>query len=419
MKEIKHTNQAKPLPQLIDEVNSILAERGYGKSSRRHYGCILNVFKQFSTSETYSDEEGARFLAERYGVEIKSENTDRLTSHTQTAFRAMMILSDYYHGRAFAKRRCRRESKYQWAGEPLKEFEDFLQTDRFCGWSKGFQTQCFAEFKRLSVYLHENRIKALAEITPAMLVKYLSTSLAEYSSSKRSVAFSIFRTFFRFVYISEYHHLDLSESIPSVRRAQSGLSFDWADGAIDRLLSCIDRGNPTEARDYAMILLISRLGLRISDVKNLRMSDVVWEENRIELVQQKTKEPLVLPLLKDVGEAIIDYLRFYRPPSTEDEYIFLSHAIPFERLSDNNDIVGRLNKYIERAGIEIPINRMKGPHSLRHALAVKLIDNNISLLTISGILGHTDIRSTADYLRVNVELLRQCTLSPEVNCNVR
>jgi len=196
-----------------------------------------------------------------------------------------------------------------------------------------------------------------------------------------------------------------------------GLPFDWANGAIDKLLACTDRGNPTEARDYAIILLISRLGLRISDVKNLKMRDIIWEENRIEMVQQKTDNPLSLPLLRDVGEAIIEYLKFYRPASSEEDYVFLSHAIPFKRLSDNNDIHGRLGRYIERAGINIPTNRMKGPHSLRHALAVKLIDNNISLLTISAILGHSDIRSTADYLRVNVELLRQCTLSPEVNCN--
>lgn len=388
MQETKQGNEKKALSQLIEEVNAVLSERGYSKSSRRHYGCILNVFKQFSTSETYSDEEGARFLTERYGVEIKSKNPNKLTAHTQTAFRAMMILSDYYHDRAFAKRRCRKESKYVWHGEPLREFEEFLQTDRFYVWSKGYQTQCLAEFKRLSEYLNDNQIKTIAKITPAMLVKYLSTALAGYSSSKRSVAFSIFRTFFRFVYISEYHPLDLSESIPIVRRTPSGLPFAWADGAIDKLLSCMDRGNPTEARDYAIILLISRTGLRISDVRNLKMKDIFWEERRIEIVQQKTDEPLIIPLFTDVGEAIIDYLKYYRPISEDSEHIFLSHTIPFERLTDTNNLSERFGKYIGRAGIDIPLNRMKGPHSLRHALAVKLLDNNISLLTISGILGH-------------------------------
>lgn len=417
MEKTKKASQAKPLSQLINEVNETLEVRGYSKSSRRHYGCIYSVFKQFSQSESYSDEEGARFLTERYGVVIKSETPEKLTSHMQTAFRAMMILSDYHHGRAFTKRRCRKTSKYVWADIPLKEFEEFFQTERFYGWSKGYQGACLSEFKRLSVYLHDNQITTVAEITPAMLVHYLSTDLAGYSSSKRSATFSIFRTFFRFAYISEYHSLDLSESVPVVRRTPSGLSFDWADGAIEKLLCCIDRGNPTEARDYAIILLISRLGLRISDVKKLRMKDIVWEENRIELVQQKTNEPLVLPLFKEVGEAIIDYLKFHRPTSDSD-CVFLSHVIPFEKLSGNNDLSGRFDKYIERAGISIPQNRMKGPHSLRHALAVKLLDNNISLLTISGILGHTDINSAADYLRVNVELLRQCTLSPEVDCNV-
>jgi hypothetical protein len=266
----------KPLSQLIDEVNATLRERGYSKSSLRHYGCIYNVFKKQATSEVYSDDEAAKFLAERYGVQAApSKNPDKFTSQMQTAFRAMMILSDYYHERAFVKRRCRKESKYVWHGEPLKEFEEFLQTERFYNWSKGYKTACFTEFKRFSEYIYANRINSIAEITSAMLLSYLSTALAAYSTSKRSVAFSIYRTFFRFVYISEYHPSDLSESIPSVYRAPSGLSFDWADGAVDKLLACMDRGNPTEARDYAIILLISRSGLRISDVRNLKMKDIV------------------------------------------------------------------------------------------------------------------------------------------------
>ena len=209
-------NRTKPLSQLIDEVNAELKHLGYSKSSRRHYGCIYSVFSKSTNAVCYSDVEGANFLSERYGIVIKSDNPDKLTSHTQTAFRAMMILSDYYHGRPFAKRRCRKVSKYKWVGEPLKEFEEFLQTDRFLGWSKGFQRHCICEFQRISEYLHTNQIKSVSEITPAMLVKYLSASLSEYGSSKRSIAFSIFRTFFRFAYISEYHHLDLSESIPSI-----------------------------------------------------------------------------------------------------------------------------------------------------------------------------------------------------------
>lgn len=409
---------SKPLSQLIDEVTTTLEERGYSKSSLRHYGCIYSVFKKFSTIGTYTDEEGAKFLLGHYGVEIvESATPEKLTPHMQTAFRAMMILSDYYHGRAFTQRRYRKAPLLTWPEAPLQEFEEFLQTSKFCDWSYGYRRMCIREFMRFATYLHEQSIKTVTEITPAFLTLYLSTALTGYSSSMHSIAFAIFRAFFRFLYISEYHPLDLSESVPSVHRTPPGLPFAWADGSIEKLLSCLDRGNPTEARDYAIILLISKSGLRISDVRNLRLKDIIWEQNRIELIQQKTKEPLVLPLLKDVGEAIVDYLKYYRPPSKSD-YVFVSHTVPFGHLGETNDLTNRLDKYIARAEIKIPPNRMRGPHSLRHALAVKLLDNNVSLLTISGILGHGDINSAADYLRVDVELLRQCTLSPEVNCNV-
>ena len=93
------------------------------------------------------------------------------------------------------------------------------------------------------------------------------------------------------------------------------------------VLNSIDRGNPVGKRDYAIMMLITRYGLRSVDVKNLKLSDLRWSANVIEIVQSKTRNPLRLPLLRDVGWAIIDYLQNGRPASEHPE-LFLTCTVP-------------------------------------------------------------------------------------------
>ena len=80
-----------------------------------------------------------------------------------------------------------------------------------------------------------------------------------------------------------------------------------------KLLAAIDRGNPSGKRDYAIILLVARLGIRVGDVNNLKFENIDWRTNSISFVQNKTGNRATLPLLKDVGWAIIDYVNNGRP----------------------------------------------------------------------------------------------------------
>lgn len=408
--KLKETAQT-PLSLMIGEVNALLEETRYSESSKRHYNSIYNVFKEFSSSEYYSDEEGARFLIEYYSIQLKEKDPHKLSSHKTNAFRAMMLLSDYSKNKSITQRHSRKIDELLWPDSTLAEFGQFFRSGTFLGWSKSYQDNCVRQFKKFAAFLKEKGIKSCNEITAITLSQYYSDKLKGYQPQTIAVVFGLFRAFFRFLYITEAHPQDLSEVFPSIRKRPPSLPHIWHDGDIDKVLNCIDRGNPTESRDYAIILLIVRLGLRISDVKNLKLDDIRWERNCIEIIQQKTKEPLVLPLLQDVGEAIIEYLKYHRP-ATDKRNVFISHSAPFEPFTEQTHFHGQFSKYLTRAGINISSDKAHGVHSLRHALAVKLIENNISLLTVKEILGHGDINSAANYLRVDVELLRQCALSP-------
>lgn len=122
------------------------------------------------------------------------------------------------------------------------------------------------------------------------------------------------RSFLRFMHSEQILTEDVSLCLPCIKsRKQTRIPSVWARDDLQKLLNAIDAGNPSGKRDYAIILLVSRLGLRSINFKNLVLSDIKWTENNIEFMQSKTQNPVTLPLLKDIGWAIIDYLKNGRP----------------------------------------------------------------------------------------------------------
>ena len=178
-------------------------------------------------------------------------------------------------------------------------------------------------------------------------------------------------------------------------------------------MKVIDTESPTGKRNYAMFLLMARTGLRVSDIVSLKFSNIDWKNNSISLVQQKTGNNLGLPLSKELGMAIISYLRNGRPQSTSD-FIFIRHIAPYGALDCHNNFNPELRKYMRRAGITLFSERHAGVHTFRHSFATNMLKAETSLQDISQILGHSDINVTETYLRVDVEQLRLCALNLEV-----
>lgn len=116
------------------------------------------------------------------------------------------------------------------------------------------------------------------------------------------------------------------------------------------------------------------------------------ESNTIELEQGKTKEPIVLPLLNDVGEAVIDYIKYGRP-AVDSKEVFLRLSAPVGRMNPCT-LHSIVTHYMNKAGIPIPEGKKHGPHALRHSLASALLHNNTPMPVISEILGHTDSQTT-------------------------
>ena len=210
------------------------------------------------------------------------------------------------------------------------------------------------------------------------------------------------------MYDLEKTHTDLSLVVPRDNyKNQPKLPSTYTQDEVSKILGSVDRSLAIGKRDYAVLMLGARLGMRASDISALELKSILWSTNTISFKQFKTGETVVLPLPAEVGEAIIDYIKYARPVA-ESRFVFLYNKYPNASISSNTVSV-LVSTAIRKSGIDVG-ERRHGSHALRHTLAGLLLKNKTSLPVISELLGHTSIQSSMCYLRIDIESLRQCAL---------
>jgi len=236
---------------------------------------------------------------------------------------------------------------------------------------------------------------------------------ADWRPKTVSRASSDLRQFFQYLFMRGILPRDLSIVIPTVRLASNAtVPSVWEPELVERLLAVVDRRSPKGKRDYAILLLAARLGLRLGDIKGLTLDHLHWTTSTIEIIQRKTGEPLVLPLIEEVGNALIDYLRAGRPP-VEHRHLFTNLTPPFAPICENDRLYRVVTYWRELAGIKFRTPQRQGLHSLRHTLATRLLGAQTPFPVISAVLGHASPATTFIYAKADVETLRIAAIDPE------
>jgi integrase len=216
------------------------------------------------------------------------------------------------------------------------------------------------------------------------------------------------RSFLRFASADGLVDGGCLEAVPAARSArQARIPSVRGPGEVARIVEAIDRDNPCGKRDYAIIMLIARLGLRGVDIRRLEFADFDWAGNRLAVTQAKTGDRVQLPLLKEVGWAVIDYIRHGRP-ACDCPQVFVRHLAPIGPFSDQDHLHQILVKHAR-----VSEKRRHGMHSLRHSLATRLMEGGTPVEQIADILGHQSVRSTGVYLKSSLGLLERCALDPD------
>jgi len=261
-------------------------------------------------------------------------------------------------------------------------------------------------------FLDEENVEESSEITPFHVTQFLG----HYSTAKPkyvATVLYVMRNYLSFLYQQSFTKKDLSRSLPKVRIMRNAfIPYSWNTEDVKKLLGAVDRADPKGKRDYAILLIVVRLGLRVSDIRGLKLSSLNWNRKSITLTMQKTKRSIELPLLDDIGWAVIDYLKNGRPQTPSDR-VFVRHRAPFDAFGENESFQRDLHRYMVKAGLDIPLDVHCGLHSLRSTLARNMLETNASLPIIAETLGHQNINTTSIYLKIDISGLRRCALDPD------
>lgn len=261
-------------------------------------------------------------------------------------------------------------------------------------------------------FLGRRDVKNFNQIHPEDLSDFVY-SLSRYCRKTIAGTVSCVRLYLRFLFYTHRLNQDLSSSLPGVYPPQrASIPSVWDKELLAQLLDNIDRHSPRGKRDYAIVLLACRLGVRSGDIKALTLDHIDWVAETITFTQAKTQLPLRLPLTEEVGNALIDYIKSVRP-KTQCREVFFTLRPPFKPFTENTHLYHIVKYWQELAGIQFRSPQRNGLHSLRHTLATRLLEDEVPFSVIADILGHASMSSTMIYAKAGVESLRQVALSVE------
>jgi integrase/recombinase XerD len=402
-----------PFNDLVIAVKEELYRVKYKKTRVNLYESIWEALGQYMAKRklTYFDMKiGLNFLEDEYGITVFKH----LNGASSLRARAVNMLGEYQlHGIVLSRKRIIGKEYYH----PVKKaFDEFIQSRRCYGISEKTLISNELYLSRFSEYLSKQKLGNISELNPGHILGFVNTLAGTTTATVHCTTCSL-RVLFRYLYDEKILDKDLSYVVPQIRIDKtSRIPSAYSKEEVQKLLDSVDRGNPKGKRDYAILLLASRLGMRAGDICGLSFKNLKWKHNEIELIQAKTQEKIQLPLLPEVGSAIIDYLKYGRP-MTESSTIFVRHTCPITPLTPPT-LHSIVWQYLRLAGIKVPDGKKHGPHALRHSLASALLEANTPLPIISEVLGHTTTETTSIYLKIDVNHLRHCALDvPEFAWN--
>ena len=289
----------------------------------------------------------------------------------------------------------------------LKRYAEYLQRVRgFAEHTIASHTSCLRGFLKCIGY--ERSTSAITHLVNEQVVEsfvHAQAKICNRFSLQHVVGY--LRGFLRFQYAEGKLSRPLHTSIdtPRIYRVERlPRALPWPQ--VQALLRSIDRSQLHGLRDYTMLFLMAALGLRSSEVVALSLDDIDWRAGVLRIPQRKTRQHLILPLTDEVGDVLQRYLKKCRKPIQGRE-LFFRMCAPFGPLNSTS-VHDIFNHRIRCGGLNIPA---QGTYCLRHAFAVRLLRQGVSLKTIGDALGHRDPESTAVYLRLAVDDLREVGLA--------
>ncbi len=387
-----------PLGKYMDEYAQWLYQRGY---SRDHARCKLRTVARWSP------------WLKRYGIAASQLTQEHLAKYLKMKVRKTPPLRredgvnlkqflDFLQEKGVIQIREHRERTA--VDEFVAEFASYLATERALSQSTIEQYTAHA-----MKFLEENfndRSVDFSTIDSAGVSKYVQRTASMRSKKNAKLMCTALRALFRYARHQGLLMTQLDAAVPSVANWRlASIPYSLPAESVKGIVSSCNRGTSIGKRDYAIILLLVRLGLRAGEIITLNLDDIDWRSGII-TIHGKGSHRSQMPLPPDVGEALAAYLQFGRPKSSNRK-VFLSSQAPIRAFNRSGAVTFLVNRAIKRSGIS---GAKSGAHQFRHSIATNLLSGGASLSEIAELLRHRTIDCTTIYAKVDLPSLRTLAL---------
>lgn len=387
-----------PIGARIDLFADRLSKEGHSQESARLNLRVVADLSLWLARENLKLSDLCEQVVERY-LRVRSRDGKRTGGYHVVLRRLLAVL------RETSEISPRRVGTIDRADKVIRDFERYATHER------GLADSTVTGHKQaLRQFLRDPsiaRLTSLSNLTAAEIHRFVERYVQTHTRSVVETMCSSLRTFLRYLEYRGEIRVDLINSVPAIRRWRMTSLPSLLDSVqIKRVLANCDRNTPVGRRDYAILQLISRVGLRANEVRLLCIDDIDWQSGQF-IVRGKGGRDTVMPLPKETGAAIVDYLRDGRPRS-DSRRLFLRDHAPHDGFATSGSISCVAKAALRRAGIDGFAR--KGAHLFRHALATEMLRSGASLREIGQVLRHQNQDTTRIYAKVDLSALRTLAL---------
>ncbi len=383
-----------PLSSIIPVYAAFLAQQGYTKNSAHLQLRFLNdlnlwLHQQQLQVTDLSEQTIHRYMRSRHQRYRPRRDDDSTLSRLVYLLQAHGILQKEPVRHPDNPHRCIEN-----------DYDRYLSEER--GLSMATRSRYMPFIKRFLLTQFGHNPAHFDDLKADDVIRFIRHQAVRLSSKCGGLMVSALRSFFRYLHHRGDIATNLAACVPTIPNWQhSALPKFLQSCQVQQVLSQCDRRTAQGRRDYAILLLLARLGLRACEIVSLTLDDIHWQAGEIS-IQGKGKRSALLPLPPDVGEAVADYLEKDRPICST-RRVFIRMKAPRRGFANSQAISTIVSRTLKRAGIDSPHT---GAHLFRHTLATQMLRQGATLADIALLLRHSSINTTALYAKVDLTALR-------------
>lgn len=399
------------LQELIINLLAYLLKMGYSQKTVEKLQAYYVVFMKYAVKKgvVYFDLDfGKQYLKEHFNHEWNEHgNLGSKESNLQHQIRMLDEFQQYGEIHTFKK--IKRVYHIPHFRELHRHYSDYCQKN---GLKQVTIQGKLHVLNRMFEYFENQGITRTMQLKAEHFYGFMEQNIGHSVTTKQHYLY-IIRDFIKFMANKKLCNEKLTSlfSVITVNGKNAYPSYFKKDDVV-KILQSVDTSYPVGKREYLILLLAAQLGLRTSDISSLKLQNVDLPNNRISFTASKTGKLQEFDLSPELFYAFADYIKNARRKCDFDNLFITNYGVirPFK----TNNFHRCVAKNIRKAGVELPVGQKRGLHALRASLATNMLESGTNLPTISNILGHSSLRTSKHYIKVDIEGLRRMALEVPV-----